>query len=762
MTEACYALTIFRSELTPRTLALFAGLLMAKYMHSLVNGRMNSFESYAQRQALEMEANGGAPPAEEDSRHSRLGRIRFLLLASSLLALDIVLCFSFMADLLQDGVSVLMLFAFEASLMGFSALHTLSRYMVHRTALRIERATGSQWRNKSWVLMHLRLGVGTAKLVLLLVYFTLVLTYYGIPLIMVRDLFMAFRVVHQEMSNVIAARRLARDLQARFFRPTPAECEEAGGVDAITHADLTPDDAILLPCRHIFQEDALMSWFERQRVCPVCRYDITQPDPAWYSRERTARAAGRPSPLRRGQAGPEPAAAGVAEAQPAPDVPEPAAEAADQPAEAAAAPAPVPQPVPTAASAAPAPAPIPAAAPAPVPMAWQPPAPTHTSAAAASAAPTPAPAAAGPAGASIPGFAAHQFTAGQPVGMFVPIAVPVPVPVPVPTDAQGQPQTAGYDFAAIQAQIMAQWAAMAAAAAHVQAPAAAAAAAAAATQPGVFGTAPIPAPAAAAPGHHDAAASALEAEIMALEAQLAAMEGDEEQSSGQAAQPEEEHRSTPTPPARLQTVSARQAMPVMSTPGTHSEWTAGSGSSALVSAVSDVPSSGSHHEEGEAESEHNAGAAAAEAAVVESDCSAASDSDSDGDAEEHSESARPPVHLHALTEDAVQSIIWAASSPEADAAADAASPLTQSRSAALTSGASRGSELGADFGGDDGDDGDDDAGSSIVEEWEGAPAVDATPVTPSSLPQDYLGMAPARYLQARANAAQLAEHSDSE
>lgn len=760
MTEACYALTIFRSELTPRTLALFAGLLMAKYMHSLVNGRMNSFESYAQRQALEMEANGGAPPAEEDSRHSRLGRIRFLLLASSLLALDVVLCFSFMADLLQDGVSVLMLFAFEASLMGFSALHTLSRYMVHRTALRIERATGTQWRNKSWVLMHLRLGVGTAKLVLLLVYFTLVLTYYGIPLIMVRDLFMAFRVVHQEMSNVIAARRLARDLQARFFRPTPAECEEAGGVDAITHADLTPDDAILLPCRHIFQEDALMSWFERQRVCPVCRYDITQPDPAWYSRERTARAAGRPSPLRRGQAGPEPAAADVAEAQPAPDVPAPAVEAAEQAGGGAAAPAPAP--APTAATAAPAPAPMPAAVPAPAPMAWQPPAPTNTSASAASAAPAPAPtpAAAGPAAASIPGFAQHQFTAGQPAGMFVPIAVPVPVPVPVPTDAQGQPQTAGYDFAAIQAQIMAQWAAMAAAAAQVQGPAVAA------MQPGVFGAAPVPAPAsatAAASGRHDAAASALEAEIMALEAQLAAMESDEAQSPGQVAQPEEEHRSTPTPPARLQTVSARQAMPVMSTPGTRSEWTAGSGSSALVSNVSDVPSSGSHHEEGEAAGGDSAGAAAAAgAAVVESDNSAASDSGRDGDAEEHNEAARSPVHLHTLTEDAVQSIIWAASSPEADAAADSASPLTQSRSAALTSGTSRGSELGADLGGDDEADGDDDAGSSIVEEWEEAPAVDATPVTPSSLPQDYLGLARARYLQARASAAQLAEHSDSE
>ena len=36
----------------------------------------------------------------------------------------------------------------------------------------------------------------------------------------------------------------------------------------------TSQVTIIIPCRHVFNQDSLRSWFNNSPKCPVCRYDI--------------------------------------------------------------------------------------------------------------------------------------------------------------------------------------------------------------------------------------------------------------------------------------------------------------------------------------------------------------------------------------------------------------------------------------------------------------------------------------------------------
>ncbi|KAG7159339.1 RING finger and transmembrane domain-containing protein 2-like [Homarus americanus] len=60
--------------------------------------------------------------------------------------------------------------------------------------------------------------------------------------------------------------------------PSKSQLEDAGGLCPICHDDfLLPT---MLRCKHIFCEQCVVTWFDRERTCPMCRTQVAD-DPAW-------------------------------------------------------------------------------------------------------------------------------------------------------------------------------------------------------------------------------------------------------------------------------------------------------------------------------------------------------------------------------------------------------------------------------------------------------------------------------------------------
>lgn len=60
--------------------------------------------------------------------------------------------------------------------------------------------------------------------------------------------------------------------------PTKEQLGESGPICVICHEEYTTP--VLLTCKHIFCENCVSTWLDRERTCPLCRAPITD-DPVY-------------------------------------------------------------------------------------------------------------------------------------------------------------------------------------------------------------------------------------------------------------------------------------------------------------------------------------------------------------------------------------------------------------------------------------------------------------------------------------------------
>jgi len=60
--------------------------------------------------------------------------------------------------------------------------------------------------------------------------------------------------------------------------PSHEELKATGGTCPICHDSLS--EPTKLHCKHIFCEECVSTWFDREKTCPMCRAQVTE-DPAW-------------------------------------------------------------------------------------------------------------------------------------------------------------------------------------------------------------------------------------------------------------------------------------------------------------------------------------------------------------------------------------------------------------------------------------------------------------------------------------------------
>ena len=266
ITETCLALTIFREELNIRVLTLFTLLLFIKIFHWLAVMRV---EHIARTHGLPL------------STHLRLSS-----LLAFLTALDCAFLALLASHLLQHReASVLLLFAFEFTILTVSVLTTAAKYALHLIDLRLE----GRWQSKSVCLFYLELASDLVRLLLYLVFFLLICTYYGLPLHLIRELCITFYNLRERIVKFIAYRRITRNMNERFPSATREELEAGDTTCIICREDMT--EAKKLACGHCFHFACLRTWLERSSSCPTCRASISAAPPA-----PAAAAANQPPP----------------------------------------------------------------------------------------------------------------------------------------------------------------------------------------------------------------------------------------------------------------------------------------------------------------------------------------------------------------------------------------------------------------------------------------------------------------------------------
>ncbi|RXK38218.1 hypothetical protein M231_04502 [Tremella mesenterica] len=288
LTESLLALTIFRDDFNAPFAIMYSLLLFLKCFHWITADRVDYMDQIP-------------PPGPPISYHLRISSI-----ISLLTAVDMILVIYSLETIILDGPSAMILFASEFMILLASISGTFARYMIGLIDLRRARgrADAPSWEEKSMYLFYIDLAVDFTKLLTYLSFFAVILMHYGLPLHILRDVYMTLRSFLSRCGDLIRYRRATRDMDALYPNATAEELERSGDRTCIICREemiAAQEDRAgnggpnetpkKLACGHVFHFHCLRSWLERQQSCPTCRRDVLRTAPT-----RPSARPGRPAP----------------------------------------------------------------------------------------------------------------------------------------------------------------------------------------------------------------------------------------------------------------------------------------------------------------------------------------------------------------------------------------------------------------------------------------------------------------------------------
>ena len=307
----------------------------------------------------------GQPPSNPRLFHARLATSLVLSVVFDIYMLD----YCIETVLADPRPGMMVIFTFEFAVLGVFSIFTLARYMLsliqariegaqmkkaleeRKSEIRAERVAARQnetadgtpapasppdeepievdenevdvpgWEEKRRYLFALEVFTDFIKLMIYIVFFTVSITFNGLPMHIMRDVYMTFASFSKRVADYVAYRKATSDMNSRYpdatteeirgdscivcreamvawERPPNAQGQEqgqaqaqpAGQQNAGAGAAPAPTQrrrdeglrAKKLPCGHILHLRCLKAWLERQQVCPTCRRPVIVPtsDPA--------------------------------------------------------------------------------------------------------------------------------------------------------------------------------------------------------------------------------------------------------------------------------------------------------------------------------------------------------------------------------------------------------------------------------------------------------------------------------------------------
>ncbi|KFH43281.1 E3 ubiquitin-protein ligase-like protein [Hapsidospora chrysogenum ATCC 11550] len=319
ITETCLAMTIFREEIGAWFLVMFTALVSGKVWGWIGDGRVEVLEQQ--------------PPSNPRLFHLRLS----VSLAFSFIYDILLLRYTVNTVIQQARPNMMVMFLFEFAVLSTSSWRTGMRYLLSLTEQNIiktqtrkrlaERkrevaeqrdamirqreqaaAAGQEapadqeplpdpedvdemdievpgWAAKGEWVLWLDLISDMIKLGIYIAFFFMLIMFYGLPIHIIRDLFMTSRDFLKRLSALLRYRRAIQEMN-RYPDATAEELSQENTC-IICREEMRPWDPVnnpgavdrarpkKLPCGHTLHLGCLKSWLERQQVCPTCRSPVT-------------------------------------------------------------------------------------------------------------------------------------------------------------------------------------------------------------------------------------------------------------------------------------------------------------------------------------------------------------------------------------------------------------------------------------------------------------------------------------------------------
>jgi len=268
VTETCLAFTVFKDDFSPKFVALFVLLLFLKSFHWLAEDRVDFMER--------------SPVI------TVLFHLRVLSLAVFLASLDVLFIQHAITSTITKGASVQLVFGFEYAVLLTIILNTLIKYVLHSVDLHSE----TPWENKAVFMLYTELFIGFIKVLLYVLFFTIMVRIFTLPLFAVRPMYLTMRAFKKAFNDVVLSRRAIHNMNTLYPDATAEELANSDNVCIICREEMVAPSAKKLPCGHIFHKSCLRSWFQRQQTCPTCRLDVLRANPQAAAPAAAAPAAG--------------------------------------------------------------------------------------------------------------------------------------------------------------------------------------------------------------------------------------------------------------------------------------------------------------------------------------------------------------------------------------------------------------------------------------------------------------------------------------
>ncbi|ODV91552.1 hypothetical protein CANCADRAFT_42196 [Tortispora caseinolytica NRRL Y-17796] len=280
--ETGLALTIFRDAFDLRFLSVLLLLMFVKVFHWLITERIKYLDLIPDAQKL-------------------LFHVRCISTLTMLFVVDAVLIDYCLQDMFNKRANQMLIFAFEFALLEVQCFRNIYHYAldcyevyVYRRILRaqlqrendlegVETIDEEVWEPKMLYVFVFDLFADALSILIYMAFFAIVISFYGLPLHIVRDVYRTTRSFITRIRDFIKYRKAVQQMNSCYADPTPEELDR-DNVCIICREEMTlnPDQRTRrkpkkLPCSHILHLGCLKSWLERQQRCPTCRQPV-QPE----------------------------------------------------------------------------------------------------------------------------------------------------------------------------------------------------------------------------------------------------------------------------------------------------------------------------------------------------------------------------------------------------------------------------------------------------------------------------------------------------
>ncbi|KAK0437498.1 hypothetical protein EV421DRAFT_1827835 [Armillaria borealis] len=291
VTESLLAFTIFRDEFDAPFATMFGFLLFVKAFHWLASDRIEWMDQRPY-------------PGPSLLFHVRMSTL-FVILWTT----DFLMLLFAVENTLEYGVGGMVLFACEYGILMASVANSIAKYVLSAYDFRRASIHGGDnappWEQKSMWTFYIELITDFSKLTTYLCFFAIILTFYGLPLNIVRDIYFTARSFVTRLRALHRYQTATRNMDQRYPNATQEELSSTDHTCIIcreemtlpqTPADPAPEGPNMtpkkLPCGHIFHFHCLRSWLERQQSCPTCRRTVLETNPPGVQGGRDRRAPG--------------------------------------------------------------------------------------------------------------------------------------------------------------------------------------------------------------------------------------------------------------------------------------------------------------------------------------------------------------------------------------------------------------------------------------------------------------------------------------